>query len=505
MYVMLVFDTEDVYYRSECGIDSIPGWLAEIMTDVGVTGTFFVMGEKVRSMLERGRKDVFRKMLKHDLASHQQGNRHPLIPEVLEGKSWDDGVAAMRKYEDWVTEAFVEAFRREPVGFSRHNCYFGPQHLAVAGERGLPYAYQVASIPDSRQPMLYAGALTFAEHMFAGFDCIYSRDDVFEARLKDLDRHITKRLEENWEWQFVFACHPVRVMSRGWFEHYALATGNTRTTQDLGWEYGLKPRAEEARAQANFRRLCQYLKQHPDLQVVGISEAARLFGAQATDITRDVLTHYAIEMAQKEVPLLHSTFSPAELACGLAESLLHLRDDGGLPEAVRRRNVLGPKERPVLAVEKDLVTGDELTGLCRQMVEGVKKDGALPANLAAGGARVGISQFALLAARAYQAAARREEYARLQVIESPRYPEIAWEFDRWIQRYIGEHWGMPLDFSCDRMAEHARLQTWTIKPAWQRLPQGPVCDGPKYGPRRPVRSPQASARPAARRGQARKA
>ena len=30
----------------------------------------------------------------------------------------------------------------------------------------------------------------------------------------------------------------------------------------------------------------------------------------------------------------------------------------------------------------------------------------------------------------------------------------------------------PPEFSCDKIAEHARLQTWTLKPAWLRPPRG---------------------------------
>ena len=71
MYVIVAYDTEDVYYPPEYGIDDIPGWLAEIMSEVGITGTFFVMGEKARELVDRGRVDVLRKMAQHDIASHQ--------------------------------------------------------------------------------------------------------------------------------------------------------------------------------------------------------------------------------------------------------------------------------------------------------------------------------------------------------------------------------------------------------------------------------------------------
>ena len=40
------------------------------MTEEGVTGTFFVIGEKARMMEKRGRRDVIEAMSEHDIGSH---------------------------------------------------------------------------------------------------------------------------------------------------------------------------------------------------------------------------------------------------------------------------------------------------------------------------------------------------------------------------------------------------------------------------------------------------
>ena len=107
----------------------------------------------------------------------------------------------------------------------------------------------------------------------------------------------------------------------------------------------------------------------------------------------------------------------------------------------------------------------------------------IPANVTTSSERIGISQFALLAASSYLSLARYERVECLRTTCVPRYPQIAFQIDAWVRKNIGEHWAMPLDFSSDTLAEHARLQTWTMKPAWIRPPQGPVADGHDYGPR----------------------
>ncbi|MEW6749371.1 MAG: hypothetical protein AB1505_00135 [Candidatus Latescibacterota bacterium] len=484
MYAILAFDTEDIYFPPEDHIDDIPGWLAQIMTEVGLTGTFFVMGEKAEELLARGRQDVLERMQPHDIASHQQGNRYPLLPQVVEGKTWEEGVAAVRQYEAWVTEQHLRAFGKQPIGLSRHNCYFAPQHIAVAGEGGLPYMYTVTQIPGSRQPLWFANAVTFPSegpNTFAGFDRIFSRDEVFEAHLARLQTFIGERLQCGDEWVLVFGCHPVQVMAREWLEHYTLGSGRARTPQELGWHYRAKPREEEARAQANFRRLCQLLKDHPDVEVVGMSEAARRFSTQPERVDRDALVSWAGDVLEKRQIPFHSTFSPAELVHAMAESLAHCEASGDLPEQVVRHSPLGPTTRPVVAREVVSVTRAELVAACRQVVGEVERRGHLPANVEVPGGRLGIGQATLLLSRSYLAQARYDRYDRLSVSTGPRYPLLAYELDAWVRRHIGDHWALPLDFSCESLAGHARLQTWTLKPAWLRPPQGPVAEGEYAG------------------------
>jgi len=481
MYATLKFDTEDVYYPPEYRIDDIPGWLAEIMTDVGVRGTFIVFGEKARCLRERGRKDVLEKMAAHDIASHQMGNVRPLIPEILADKGWADGVAAMRQYEDRVAEELRAAFGCDPVALSRHNLYFGPQHVAVGGERGIPYVYGVTGVEGTETPTWYAGTLNLPSSTtpdFAGFDEIYSCDDAFQTKMRQLDQFLAACGERGVEFVSIFGCHPIKVMARGWIEHYCLVGGLTRTPEQLGWRYGVKSRAEEARAQANFRRLCEYLRDHPDLEVLGTAEAARLFSTQPEDITCDELLAYAGQLAESGKVVLNRTFSPAELVTALAESLANAGADGRVPDAVPRRNVLGPTSRPILGREADTLTHQELVDLCRQLLAAVHTDGHLPANVHTADSRVGIAQLAMVAGRGYAASARHEEHRRIRVPEVPRCPDAAWPLDAFIQRQIGEHWAYALDFSVDKMAEQARLQTWTLKPAWLNPPRGRmICEG----------------------------
>jgi hypothetical protein len=339
----------------------------------------------------------------------------------------------------------------------------------------------VVGIPGSQQPLWYAGTLNLPSADspgFGGFDEIYSCDDAFERRMKQLDGFLADCARRGVEYVSIFGCHPVRVMARGWIEEYCLVNGLTRTPEELGWLYAVKTPQEEAAAKANFRRLCQYLKGHPDLKMVGVEEAAKAFSSQPEDISRDELTAYADQVEQAGRAVLDRTFSPAEMVCGLADSLVHAEEHGDLPDAVGRRNVLGPTSLPVAGMEVYALSGEELVELARQTRAAVQSTGHLPANVNVPAGRVGLGQLAVMLARSYAALARYEKLQAVRVPKTTRYPDAAMTIDAWVRRSLGEHWPYALDFNCDRIAEHARLQTWTLKPAWLRPPRGaPYSEG----------------------------
>ncbi len=77
MLLVINFDVEDYTTPASEGIDDIPKWLAEIMSEEGVTGTFYVIGEKARSLEQRGRR---RRHRRHGPARHREPHQFRLHP-----------------------------------------------------------------------------------------------------------------------------------------------------------------------------------------------------------------------------------------------------------------------------------------------------------------------------------------------------------------------------------------------------------------------------------------
>lgn len=493
MLATFKFDVEDIYYPHACGVDDLAGWTAEIMTEVGLPATLCVMGAKARTMKERGREDVLAAMARHELASHQVDNTHPTLIERLADKGWDDGLAAAAEYEAQVTRDFQFAYGREPAGMSRHNTQWAPQHVALAGQRGIPYMGNVVGVPGTEQPCWYAGAICLdcthgdtaaapgelpglygipTNGEFGGFDSRYCCDDDFEERLAQMIPHFDECKQRGVLYMLLFGAHPVKIRARGFMEHYTLAGGKDRTIADLGFLYGLGSRKQEAIAKKNFRRYCETVRDYPGLEVLRATEVARRFSTQTADITIDELNSYANAVVAAKKVILHRTFSPAELLIGLADSLLVAGPSGLLPDAVERLNLIGPTEMPTVATEVITLTHSQLLDACRQAANFAREHGRIPGNVHIDNNRIGAGQFIVIAAKAFAAQARHDRYAVYDMIEAPRYPDIAHLTSSRLWRTHGENPRYDPDLSIEKLVRHAMLQTWSLKPAWQTPPRG---------------------------------
>ena len=97
MRVTILFDTEDYITPPEFELDDLLKMLADTMTQEKVTGSFYLIGEKMRCLRDRGRQDVLASLRLHDVGSHvNMGSIHPTITERMEHADWSDGVAQIK-------------------------------------------------------------------------------------------------------------------------------------------------------------------------------------------------------------------------------------------------------------------------------------------------------------------------------------------------------------------------------------------------------------------------
>jgi peptidoglycan/xylan/chitin deacetylase (PgdA/CDA1 family) len=460
-FVVVTFDTEDYITPESEHIDDIPKWLAETMTEEGVTGTFFVIGEKARSLEKRGRRDVITAMAKHDIGSHTNfGSIHPTVTEELEKAGWDDGVRLMRDQESAGIGELERIFGVPVTTLARHGGSYGPQ--LVAALAGLKAGYQgsPASLPG-HDVVWFCNALNFSAQ-YAGFDDAYYRDDLFEPVFDKLKAELPERLKTA-QVLALFAGHPTKIRAE---EFWDLNFYNGINTPPGEWRIPrLRPQETMVTAQKNFRRMMRWLKGRDDIEITTYRALMDLYSCQKEIVTRDELRAIAASTLAVRALAPSEEFSPAEAFSGLARAIAAYRQNGTLPRNLPAIHALGPKEMPPDEPEIGRIKLEGVYELARAAADTVGRTGALPSALQVGNARVGTgSLFAVFSAVFLDADSGkpRPEYAIPSFEPYPRTNEA---------KIIGEAKGYKTwpvhkpDLDMFRIVAFTKLQLWTLKPA----------------------------------------
>ncbi len=463
-WVTVVFDVEDYTTPASEGIVDIPLWLAETMAEVGVKGTFFVIGEKGRSLERRGRNDVIAAMAQHDIGSHtSRGSIHPTVTEQLEQMGWDDGVTLMRQQEAEGIQDLERIFGVPVTALARHGGSYGPQLVAALGEMGRGYVYSPISLPG-HNAVWFANTLNFHGD-YGDFDNTYFRDSLFEPVFEELQQSFDEAIA-GVDVLTVFAGHPCKIRTiQFWdFNYYYGANPDSSEWQTPE----LRPLESMETARKNFRRLMVFLKEREDIRIVGYRELVERFSSQPDAVRRTVLEEAAQRVMAERQAVIHDRFSPADVFAALAHSIREHSRSGRLPRSVDRTSPLGPMEMPMEDPEIHRVSRDQAVVLAGEADEFIAAEGSLPPWLTVGGARIGTGSLLALFS---------ELFLDLAAGEAPESYEVT-AFEAWPQQHDGEIVGRvegnkdwPVhrtDLDMSRIVELTRLQLWTLKPAFER-------------------------------------
>lgn len=118
VYVLFWFDVED--FITSQSDDALKG-IIDIFDTLGIKGTFKLVGEKVRVLKKRGRKDIIEALKRHDIGYHTDLHSvHPTVAEYLKDLDWDEGIKEFENRERSGFEEIVNTFNIIP------SCYGQP-------------------------------------------------------------------------------------------------------------------------------------------------------------------------------------------------------------------------------------------------------------------------------------------------------------------------------------------------------------------------------------------
>jgi len=463
-YLVVTFDVEDYVTPEAERIDDIPKWLAEIMTEEGVTGTFFVIGEKARSLEARGRRDVIAAMARHDIGSHTNfGSIHPTVTERLEKAGWEDGVRQMSDREQAGIAELARIFGVPVTTLARHGGSYGPQLVASLGSMNAGYQGSPASLPG-HDVVWFCNALNFSAQ-YAGFDDAYYRDDLFDPVFDKLKAELPGQARKAGVLA-LFAGHPTKIRAE---EFWDLNFYDGKNTPSDEWiTPRLRPQGTMATAQKNFRRMMGWLKSRDDIEITTYRALMETFSRQKETLTREELRRIAAGALKMNILAPSVDFSPAEALAGLARAIADYRENGALPRVLETTHPLGPMEMPPERPEIASVKLGDVYELAREASGHIGRAGTLPDTLLIGNARIGTGSLFALFCAVYldlDSGRPRPEYDVPEFEPYPRTNEA---------KIIGEVEGYkswPVhrpDLYMSRIVEFTKLQLWTLKPAHRR-------------------------------------
>ena len=463
MRITIVFDEEDYITPGTEGLDDLLKMLADVMTEASISGTFFIIGERLRCLKHRGRTDVLQALCRHDIGSHtDMGSVHPTLTERMEHADWADGLARMAADELGGIDE-METILGKPIrSFARHGGSYAPQLVAALARRRLPYVYSPAKLPGHHITW-FCNTLNF-------FECATQFQQAYlsqEGLLKK--EHEFFNLLENhkgYDWLAVFHSHPCMIKTREFWDANYYRGSNP--TPDRWLIPRFRTEYQFDTVKENWALHCHKLRQNPDLKLGTIAEFASEFGQQAASAGLPELRYLARRAAECDAPFFTNRFSAAEILDLLARWFL-IRANGLPCEHLLRRDVLGPAQMPLSVPSARNLEMSALTRIARGIVATVETTGMLPSRLFCGEGPVGTAGevgpgTALVA---LGTALTPDEIPGIisTHIVAPHVME-AEEIAASAQGII-KSWPIHRpDLDCSAIARLTRLQSWTLKPAW---------------------------------------
>jgi len=462
-----VFDVEDYVTPPEGGMDDLLKMLADVMTEEKVSGSFFIIGEKLRCIRDRGRSDVIAALACHDVGSHvNMGSIHPSFTERMEKADWTDGIARAAAEELAGVDELSAIIGQPLSSLARHGGSYSPQLLAMLGSRSLAYVYSPSRLPGHHITW-FCNALNFY-HAFTMFQTAYLSRAAFLEAEKEFFASVAEY--RDCEWVAIFHSHPcmIKVKQFGCMNYY-----NGIHTPPEEWMIP-EPRPEFSidTVRDNWGFHCARLRDNPGIMQGTIADFAQEFGDQAESATAEEIKFLAGMAAEAQAPCWTDRFSAGEILDLLARALLHHAAQGELPGSLPRRNVFGPTQMPLAAPTARQLLPEALQRVARGIAVAVDATGTLPSRIRCGEGIIG-SPGEIGTGSAMVALGQALASGNLSAPVKPKpfkpYPPEGDEIADTVRTYRSWRPHRP-DLDMSQLCLLSALQAWTLKPAW---PGGP--------------------------------
>jgi hypothetical protein len=325
VYVTFWFDTED-YILPQA--DDAAKRLAEMFTARGVQGTFKIVGEKAKVLLERGRDDVILALAKNDIAYHSTYHSvHPTPAEYCRDLGWHEGVAEFTRREGVGLEIVRRVFGVNASCYGQPGSSWTPQSYGALHAFGIPlYLDETSQVNLNDRPFWYCGVL----NILRLGDCVmrtgWTDAEVKEACAK-FDR-VSGRLAQEGGGIISIYYHPCEFVHRQFWDGVNFAHGANPPRSEWKLPPTKSPEEQEQAFKA-FEAYLDHIFHRPGVRLVTARQIPSLYPDRvySNPLTQaDVRTIAAAISKRPQMPIDHAskgsvarTTPPTHTAPGLGD------------------------------------------------------------------------------------------------------------------------------------------------------------------------------------------
>jgi hypothetical protein len=467
VYVTLWFDTEDYILPQS---DDAAKRLAETLTNLGVKGTFKMVGEKARVLRQRGRTDVIAALQKHDIGYHTDWHsRPPTVSVYQQNAGWDDGIAEFLRREKSGAEDVKRIFGVTPACYGQPGGAWAPQAYPALRTLGIHvYLDEAEHVGLDGQPFYYGGMLN-----------VFNMDSAVMRMELDGPDNLSRARE-----QFQKACemlrakgggtisiyyHPCEFVHAQFWDGVNFSHGNNPPRSE--WKLPpTKPAAQAEKGFSDFEQYIRFVKGQPGVRFVTATELKQLYadGAVGHQFTRAEVTKLAqgVRSGITFQRMDNIAVSAADVLSLLTGAVADFTKTGALPQSVMISALDGPARTfvvsgrgappatmPWSAFSETVV---DVAGFCQNQSQ-------VPSEVWIGSYSIPPETYLATLAGAVEELARTSRApAEVRIVSGTLAAE------KYVAKDTPGLWRWPIfpdGFHAPAIMELGRLQAWTLKPA----------------------------------------
>ena len=467
VYVTLWFDTEDYILPQS---DDAAKRLAETLTNLGVKGTFKMVGEKARVLQQRGRTDVIAALQKHDIGYHTDWHsRPPTVSVYQQNAGWDDGIAEFLRREKSGAADVKRIFGVTPVCYGQPGGAWAPQAYPALRALGIRmYLDEADHVGLDDQPFYYGGMLNVFNLGSAVTRMELDGPDNL-ARARDKFQKACETLRSKGGGTISIYYHPCEFVHAQFWDATNFSHGDNPPRSE--WKLPpVKPAAQAEKGFSDFEQYIRFVRDQPGVRFVTATDLKRLYADGA--VGRRFTSAEVVKLAQGAGSgitfqrIQDVAVSAADVLSLLNRAAAGFLKVGALPESVLIDSLDGPGRTfvvsgrgappatiPWSAFSQTIV---DVTEFCRSRLQ-------VPSEVWIGSYSISPETYmATLAGVVGEIARTGRAPADVRVVSGTLAAE------QYVAKDSPELWGwviFPEGFHSPAIMELGRLQAWTIKPA----------------------------------------